>query len=1060
MQQRLTVVSRLAIGVFMLLAPAMAWAAPGDAKVRAQLSELRLPFIVNQGQVDARVAYYAPTFAGTLFVTQQGELVYGLPARVDDAPRSRPPPSSSRSGWSLSETFIAGRPRPVAEDRSDAGVSYFLGSDPGKWRPKAATYEQVSLGEVWPGVTVSLRARGKNVEKVFTVRPGASADRIRVRVRGASALSLDSEGALLASTGLGPITFTAPKAYQERDGVRHHVPVAYRLMAREYRFIVGSYDPALPLVIDPLLQSTYLGGGLNDVARALAIHPSTGDVYVAGETESTNFPGTTGGAQAANGGGNGNRDAFVARLNSALTTLIQATYLGGSNFDFGEALAIHPSTGDVYVAGRTLSANGVLPPTGGGFPGTTGGAQAVKSFGYDAFVARLDSTLTELIQATYLGGGVFQGGENDFAQALAIHPSTGDVYVAGYTESTNFPGTTGGALGMQGGTDAFVARLNSALTMLTQATYYGGTGNDFAQALAIHPSTGDVYMAGHTESDLLPTGTGDPAQAASGGGGEDAFVARLNSSLTALIQATFLGGDSADQASALAIHPSTGGVYVVGSTTSTNFPGTPGGAQAASGGGNRDAFVAHLNSALAALVQATYLGGSLDDFAQALAIHPSTGDVYVAGYTNSPNFPATTGGVQAAVNNNLGFNFYDAFVARLNSALTTLTQATYLGGDGDDQPFGLAIHPSTGDVYLAGHTGSTNFPHTSGGAQPAGGTSLDAFIARLTFGLALVDPAPDLTITKTHNGNFAPGQVGATYTMTVSNVGTAASSGTVTVTDTLPTGLTATGLGGSGWTCTLGTVTCTRGNALASGSSYPAITLTVTVASNAPSSVTNTATVSGGGDVNPSNDTANDQTTVAGAIFGDVPIGHAFFDWIEALFKAGITGGCATNPLLYCPDAGVTRGQMAVFLLRGIHGASYQPPDATGMFTDVSVTPPTAHPFAKWIEQLAREGITSGCSTSPPEYCPDDGVTRGQMAVFLLRAKHGAGYQPPDATGMFTDVPVTPPTAHPFAKWIEQLAREGITSGCSTSPPQYCPNATVTRGQMAVFLVRAFGLPM
>jgi hypothetical protein len=185
--------------------------------------------------------------------------------------------------------------------------------------------------------------------------------------------------------------------------------------------------------------------------------------------------------------------------------------------------------------------------------------------------------------------------------------------------------------------------------------------------------------------------------------------------------------------------------------------------------------------------------------------------------------------------------------------------------------------------------------------------------------------------------------------------------------------------------------------------------------------------------------------------FTDVPASHPFFSWIEAVFAAGITAGCGVSPPQYCPDAPVTRDQMAVFLLRGIHGAGYQAPAATGTtFADVVAT----HPFAPWIEQLAREGITAGCSTSPPQYCPAAGVTRGQMAVFLLRAKHGPGYQPPSATGMFTDVPVS----HPFATWIEQLAREGITGGCGSTT--YCPDATVTRGQMAVFLVRAFNLPM
>ncbi len=182
--------------------------------------------------------------------------------------------------------------------------------------------------------------------------------------------------------------------------------------------------------------------------------------------------------------------------------------------------------------------------------------------------------------------------------------------------------------------------------------------------------------------------------------------------------------------------------------------------------------------------------------------------------------------------------------------------------------------------------------------------------------------------------------------------------------------------------------------------------------------------------------------------FADVPPGHVFFPFIEALAEAGITGGCLSQPPQYCPDLGVKRDQMAVFLLRGLHGAGYQPDPAMGtVFTDV----PASQPFASWIEQLAREAISGGCGAAT--YCPDLVVTRDQMAVLLLRAKHGAGYQPPPATGSrFTDVPAS----QPFADWIEQLEREGISGGCGATT--YCPGATVTRGQMAVFLVRTFGL--
>lgn len=187
------------------------------------------------------------------------------------------------------------------------------------------------------------------------------------------------------------------------------------------------------------------------------------------------------------------------------------------------------------------------------------------------------------------------------------------------------------------------------------------------------------------------------------------------------------------------------------------------------------------------------------------------------------------------------------------------------------------------------------------------------------------------------------------------------------------------------------------------------------------------------------------------ATFVDV-VNHIFRPWIEALADSGITGGCATNPPRFCPDQLVTRAQMAVFLLRAIHGGAYTPPAPSGIFADV----PLNHQFAAWIERLFVEGITGGCGTQPDRFCPDQGVTRDQMAILLLRSKHGAGYTPPAATGIFADVPVN----HPFAAWIERLFAEGTTGGCGTNPLRYCPGDGVTRGQMAVFLVRTFALPM
>ena len=186
--------------------------------------------------------------------------------------------------------------------------------------------------------------------------------------------------------------------------------------------------------------------------------------------------------------------------------------------------------------------------------------------------------------------------------------------------------------------------------------------------------------------------------------------------------------------------------------------------------------------------------------------------------------------------------------------------------------------------------------------------------------------------------------------------------------------------------------------------------------------------------------------------FVDVPDDHPFSPWINALAASGITQGCGTNPPRFCPDLSVTRGEMAVFILRGIHGAAFVPPPAVGIFADVLLD----NPFAAFIEELFNEGITSGCNTSPLRYCPFQNVTRAETAVFLLRAIHGAGFVPPAPTGIFADVPL----AHPLVAWIEQLFIEGITSGCGTSPARYCPDNDITRAEMAVFLVRAFGLPL
>jgi hypothetical protein len=181
--------------------------------------------------------------------------------------------------------------------------------------------------------------------------------------------------------------------------------------------------------------------------------------------------------------------------------------------------------------------------------------------------------------------------------------------------------------------------------------------------------------------------------------------------------------------------------------------------------------------------------------------------------------------------------------------------------------------------------------------------------------------------------------------------------------------------------------------------------------------------------------------------FADVPSVSPFASVIERIFHSGVTVGCGVSPLVYCPDTPVTRAQMAVFLERGMRGASYSPPPPTGVFADV----PIGSPFAPWVEQLWRDGVTAGCGGG--NYCPLASVTRAQMAVFLTKARHPLACTYPATGSVFSDVPA----GYWAGGFIEELHRERITGGCGGD--QYCPELPVRRDQMAAFLVRGFRLP-
>jgi hypothetical protein len=402
---------------------------------------------------------------------------------------------------------------------------------------------------------------------------------------------------------------------------------------------------------------------------------------------------------------------YDPRRSLFIDPLIYSTYLGGSDFDRGYGVAVDTS-GNVYVTGCTYSTD---------FP-TANAVQSAEADGGvygDAFVTKLNPTGSALVYSTYLGGSGSECGNG-----IAVD-SAGNAYVTGSTTSTDFPTMNPLQSAFGGNQDAFVAKVNPDGSTLVYSTYLGGIGQDFGTGIAVD-SSGNAYVTGYTYSKNFPTM--NPLQLANGG--PDAFVAKFNPTGSALVYSTYLGGSATDFGTSIAADNS-GNAYVMGNTNSTDFP-TRNPLQPANNGGAYDAFVAALNPTGSALVYSTYLGGSGYDSAADIAVD-SAGNAYVTGGTSSTDFP-TINPLQPSN----GGGSADAFAAKLNPTGSALIYSTYLGGSGDDGGSGIAVDNS-GNAYIIGTTGSTDFPAVNPFQPGYGGGNSDAFVAKLNpAGSALV----------------------------------------------------------------------------------------------------------------------------------------------------------------------------------------------------------------------------------------------------------------------------------------------------------------------------------
>jgi hypothetical protein len=646
---------------------------------------------------DQAVLAFAPTSAGRLLFTARGAF---LPAFLAEGQGG-----SKKMGLGLSPggqallVFGAGfettekRTLEPTLARPLSGKLHFLLGPSEDWQLGCTSYCELVYPCVWPGIDLVFESRAVGLGYRLELAPGADVSDI-VMTTGAERLVPQDDGSLRGGREGAWLRIGKPRAFQWIDGCER--PVAVSLVPADggrYRFALAAHDPQLPLIIAPSLTwSSYLGGTNADAAQSIAVDGS-GAVYLAGYTHSSNFPTTIG---AYDPGHNAYVDAFISKLSADGTSLVYSTFLGGSAEDYCYALAVD-GTGAAYLTGKTDSNN--FPTSVGAFDASYNGtfdafvsklsadgssleystylgsssvdagyAIAVDAFGsacltgftvsvqispfpttagaYDpsqngadeAFVSKLSADGSSLVYSTFLGGGSWEGG-----YGLALD-GAGAAYVTGFTYSSDFPLANAFDPSHNGGPyDAFASKLSADGSSLVYSSFLGGTSWDVGLGIVVDGS-GAAYVAGRTGSTNFPTFS---AYDVSLGGSSDVFVSKLSVDGSSLVYSTYLGGSDGEEGPDIEVN-GLGAVCVAGSTDSTDFPVTAG-AYDASSNGAADFFVSRLSASGSSLAYSTYLGGSGEDQLFELALN-SSGSAYMAGSSDSANFPTTAGSYDSSAN--------------------------------------------------------------------------------------------------------------------------------------------------------------------------------------------------------------------------------------------------------------------------------------------------------------------------------------------------------------------------------------------------------------------------
>lgn len=617
------------------------------------------------------------------------------------------------------------------------GVSnYLIGRNPAAWRMGVQHFARVRYRNLYPGIDLLLYGSAGRLEYDLVVRPGADTSKIAFLVDGAMSTRIDHKGNLVIHTELGDLQQAPAIAYSLSAGMRTPARVEYaKLGKNEIGFHISKPVSNSTLVIDPVLRySTMIGGTGFDAGEAIAVD-STNHAYITGVAGAADFPTTAGVFQRTSS----SPVAFVSKFAFDGSSLIYSTFIGGTSgrtVSFGIKVN---SAGNAYITGFTEAAD---------FPTTPGAFQTGLRGSNDAFVTELTPAGAHLVYSTLLGGSA-----TELAQGLALD-STGNAYITGSTQSTDFP-TTPAVISrtLNGLSDAFITKLNSRGTNVVYSTYLGGSKSEIGDGIALD-SSNNAYIAGNTLSADFPVTAGAP-QTKFGGGteGGDFFATKVNADGSAIVYSTYIGGtgdEGSEGRGGIAVDGN-GNAYITGDTFSADFPTTPGAFQPS---GSCGPFVTKVSAAGTAFAYSTRLTGSDGDCqaGHGIAVDGS-GNAYVIGTTGSTDFP-----VREPFDARLNGPFidqgqHDAFVSKLNPGGTALLWSSYFGGTGTfDEGRAIALDKDR-NVYVTGSASSSDFPTTQNAFQKTAHDTAEAFVAKIIPLCALSTVNPSATVCSPANGS-------------------------------------------------------------------------------------------------------------------------------------------------------------------------------------------------------------------------------------------------------------------------------------------------------------------